>query len=78
MNILKPKTKKSGCIVYMVSIDGVWMEYTSLNQPVTVEMGMSLAEHLRRNHTGGQVIETPSGKKLAEWEANSSEIRKQL
>jgi hypothetical protein len=72
----KTKTTKSGCRVDMISVDGVWMEYTSLKEPVTLEMGMSLAEHLRRSHTGGRVVETPSGKLLAEWDADSTEIRK--
>ena len=31
-------------------------------------MAEGLAEHLKRNHTGGRIVEVPSGKVIGEWE----------
>ena len=59
---------RAGFIVYLwLKGPRCFVEYTSLTNPVSREMAESLAGHLKRNATGGRIVEQPSGRLIEEW-----------
>ena len=50
------------------------VEYTSLKNSVTLEMAQSLAEHLKRNKTGGRIVSFSDNSIVEEWESSGRQI----
>jgi hypothetical protein len=50
---------------FRLSTTGALVPYSA--DKVELGMALGLAEHLKRNHTGGRVVEVPSGKVIEDW-----------
>jgi len=53
----------------------IFLVATQLFQPYSANgidkaMSESLAEHLKRNHSGGRIVEVPNGKIIKKWEGS--------
>ena len=54
----------------------IFLVATQLFQPYSANgidnaMAESLAEHLKRNHSGGRIVEVPNGRIIKEWEGTT-------
>jgi len=62
------KSKKVGAIVEIkLTITGKYSEYTSHKNPITLEMGKSLAAYLKKQNSPGRLLSFPEGKVIDEW-----------
>ena len=66
-----PRLTKSGYRVDLRLVTGEWIEYTSLKVPLTREMAEALGRGLKRQGTGGRIVEVPANVVVEEWEAEA-------